>query len=86
MLTRIRNGQKAGKDVVHMPASKLKASVLAVLKDEGYIKDFRREEVAKGRADLVVELKYVGGVGAIQEIAAVSKPGRRMLYPLRKEL
>ena len=78
MLTRIRNAQNAGKDVVRMPGSKLKAAVLAVLKDEGYIKDFHSEEIAKGRSDLVIELKYVGGAGAIQEIDAVSKPGRRM--------
>jgi len=84
MLTRIRNGQNAGKDFVRAPASKLKSAVLAVLKDEGYIKDFRREEVSKGRGELVIELKYVGGVGAIQEIAVVSKPGRRMYSGVEK--
>jgi len=78
MLTRIRNAQAAGKDIVRVPGSKLKSAVLAVLKDEGYIRDFHAEEIAKGRSDLVVELKYVNGAGAIQEIDAVSKPGRRM--------
>ncbi|MCL2757991.1 MAG: 30S ribosomal protein S8 [Alphaproteobacteria bacterium] len=78
MLTRIRNGQKAGKENVRMPASKLRESVLSVLKDEGYIADFRREEIGKNRFDIIVDLKYVGGAGAIQEISVVSKPGRRM--------
>jgi len=78
MLTRIRNGQGAGKESVRTPASKLREAVLAVLKEEGYITDFRREEIGKGRFDIVVDLKYVGGSGAIQEISVVSKPGRRM--------
>ena len=84
MLTRIRNGQKAGKDFVRVPGSKLKSAVLAVLKDEGYIREFNREDVSAGKYELVVELKYVGGTGAIQEIAAVSKPGRRMYSGVEK--
>jgi len=78
MLTRIRNGQSAGKESVRIPASKLRESVLAVLKDEGYIGNFCREEIGKGRFDIIVDLKYVSGQGAIQEISVVSKPGRRM--------
>jgi small subunit ribosomal protein S8 len=84
MLTRIRNGQSAGKETVRVPASRLKAAVLSVLKDEGYITEFHRDEIAKGRAELVVGLKYVNGGGAIQEIAAVSKPGRRMYSGVEK--
>ena len=78
MLTRIRNGQNAGKDFITVPNSKLRAAVLNVLKEEGFIKDFRKEEIDANRANLIVELKYVGGVGAIQEISVVSKPGRRV--------
>ena len=78
MLTRIRNGQNAGKDSVRMPASKLRANVLTVLKDEGYIADFKKEQIDDHRAVLVVDLKYVNGEGAIQEISVVSKPGRRV--------
>jgi len=78
MLTRIRNGQNAGKESVRMPASKLRANVLSVLKDEGYINGFRQEQIDSARANLVVDLKYVNGEGAIQEIAIVSKPGRRV--------
>ncbi|MCL1902451.1 MAG: 30S ribosomal protein S8 [Alphaproteobacteria bacterium] len=84
MLTRIRNGQNAGKESVRVPASRLKEAVLAVLKEEGYIKDFRREEISKGRGELIVELKYVGGDGAIQEISVISKPGRRMYSGVEK--
>ena len=78
MVTRIRNGQNAGKEYVSVPKSKLRAAVLAVLKDEGFITDFREEKIDDNRANLVIELKYVNGNGAIQEISAVSKPGRRV--------
>ena len=78
MLTRIRNGQNAGKDTVSMPHSKLRVNVLEVMKDEGYIDGFAVEELAGNKKDIVVDLKYVGGEGAIQEISVVSKPGRRV--------
>ena len=78
MLTRIRNGQNAGKEFVTMPNSKLRAAVLSVLKEEGFITNFREEKVDDHRSNLVVELKYVGGNGAIQDISIVSKPGRRV--------
>ncbi|MCL1892362.1 MAG: 30S ribosomal protein S8 [Alphaproteobacteria bacterium] len=78
MLTRIRNGQNAGKEFVTMPASKLRAAVLSVLKDEGFIADWRIEALDAHRKNVVVVLKYVGGSGAIQEISVVSKPGRRV--------
>ncbi len=78
LLTRIRNGQNAGKEEITVPNSKLRAAVLQVLKDEGFINDFRKVQIDDKRANLVVILKYVGGDGAIQEISAVSKPGRRV--------
>ena len=78
MITRIRNGQNAGKEFVTVPNSKLRSAVLAVLKDEGFITDFRKEEIDSKRSNLVVELKYVNGNGAIQDIKVVSKPGRRV--------
>lgn len=78
MVTRIRNGQNAGKETVSVPNSKLRAAVLSVLKDEGFIADFREEKIDEKRSNLVIELKYVNGNGAIQEITAVSKPGRRV--------
>ena len=77
MLTRIRNGQRAKKDSVTTPASKLRARVLDVLKREGYIRGYSEEELA-GHAGLRVELKYFEGQPAIKHVARVSKPGRRV--------
>ena len=78
MVTRIRNGQNAGKETIVVPNSKLRQAVLSVLKEEGFIADFRIEAIDEHRSNLVVELKYVAGNGAIQEISVVSKPGRRV--------
>ncbi|MDF2097259.1 30S ribosomal protein S8 [Aquibaculum arenosum] len=85
MLTRIRNGQQAGKTQITAPASKLRFNVLEVLKREGYIRDYRTEKDAKGFDQLVVELKYHDGTPVIREIARVSRPGRRV-YSKIKEL
>ena len=85
MLTRIRNGQGAGKTQITAPASKLRGNVLDVLKREGYIRDFRTEKDAKGFDQIVIELKYHDGTPVIREIARVSKPGRRV-YSKIKEL
>ena len=79
MLTRIRNGQKARLDSVRSPASKLRSSVLDVLKREGYIRGFSREAASDGPGDeLTIELKYHEGEPVIREISRVSKPGRRV--------
>jgi small subunit ribosomal protein S8 len=78
MLTRIRNGQRARQAVVASPASKIRANVLDVLKREGYIRGFTREDLRPGVAELKIELKYVDGEPVIREIARVSKPGRRI--------
>jgi small subunit ribosomal protein S8 len=77
MLTRIRNGQSAKKDSVLTPASKLRANVLDVLQREGYIRGYAEEELA-GQKGLRIELKYFEGQPAIQHLARVSKPGRRV--------
>src|SRR3954453_14017949 len=78
MLTRIRNGQRARQAVVAPPASKMRANVLDVLKREGYIRGFTREQVRPGIAQLKIELKYVDGEPVIPEIPRVSNPGRRV--------
>src|SRR5260370_8396515 len=78
MLTRIRNAQRAHKPIVAAPASRFRANVLEVLKREGYIRGFTREDVRPGVAELKIELKYVDGEPVIREIARVSKPGRRI--------
>ena len=78
LLTRIRNGQQAGKRTIESPASKLRASVLDVLQREGFIRGYAREEVRSGIAKLVIELKYNEGQPVIRRIDRVSKPGRRV--------
>ncbi|RYD63692.1 MAG: 30S ribosomal protein S8 [Sphingomonadales bacterium] len=77
LLTRIRNGQRSRKDSVTSPKSKLRARVLDVLQREGYIRGYGDEQVA-GHDGLRIELKYFEGQPAIQHIARVSKPGRRV--------
>ena len=84
MLTRIRNGQQARKDSILTPASKLRANVLDVLQREGYIRGYSEEELA-GQKGLRIELKYFEGQPAIQHVARVSKPGRRV-YSASREL
>ena len=84
MLTRIRNGQQARKDSILTPASKLRANVLDVLQREGYIRGYAEEELA-GQTGLRIELKYFEGQPAIQHLARVSKPGRRV-YSASREL
>lgn len=78
MLTRIRNGQRAGKTQVKAPASKLRARVLDVLQREGYIRGYTAADVGPGIRELTIELKYHDGEPVIREIARVSKPGRRV--------
>lgn len=84
MLTRIRNGQRAGKVSVSMPSSKLKSSVAQVLQDEGYIAGFSTED-SDGKAVLSVELKYYDGQPVIENLKRVSRPGLR-IYKANDEL
>ena len=83
MLTRIRNGQSAGKSVVVSPASKLRSNVLEVLKREGYIRGYSSAEVRKGIDELTIELKYHEGEPVIREIQRVSTPGRRVYSKIK---
>lgn len=85
LITRIRNAQMRGRSKVLSPTSTLRNRVLAVLKDEGYIRDFREVESTEGRKELEIELKYFEGSPAIHEIQRVSKPGRRV-YSAVKDL
>lgn len=78
MLSRIRNGQMAAKTVIVCPHSKLRENVCAVLTDEGYIRGFKTAERDNNKKDLIIELKYAEGRGAIRQIDRVSKPGRRV--------
>ena len=78
MLTRIRNAQMRGKSTVSTPASKLRAWVLDVLLDEGYIRGYERTTGANGHPALEISLKYYEGTPVIREVKRVSKPGRRV--------
>ena len=77
MLTRIRNAQAAKKVTVSMPNSKVKVGIASVLKDEGYITDFRVDE-NNGKPELEVTLKYYEGRGVIDNIRRASRPGLRI--------
>ena len=77
MLTRIRNGQKARRVTVSMPASTAKEAVAKVLQDEGYILGFSTESEGV-KKQLTVELKYFEGQPVIEHIARTSKPGLRI--------
>jgi small subunit ribosomal protein S8 len=76
MLTRVRNAQKASKVNVKMPASKQKSRIAAVLKDEGYIRDFQVSD--DKLKQLVIELKYFQGKPVIEEVKRISRPGLRI--------
>ncbi len=77
MLTRIRNAQSANKVTVSMPNSKVKVGIASVLKDEGYITDFRVDD-NNGKPQLEVTLKYFEGRGVIDNIKRASRPGLRV--------
>ena len=84
MLTRIRNSQMRGKSTVHTPASKLRAWVLDVLADEGYIRGYEAQTGADGPPEIVISLKYFEGTPVIREIKRVSKPGRRVYMGVKE--
>ena len=83
MLTRIRNGQAANKAAVTMPSSKLKVAIANVLKEEGFIEDFKVEGDTKPELELT--LKYFQGKAVVESIQRVSRPGLR-IYKRKDEL
>jgi small subunit ribosomal protein S8 len=78
MLTRIRNSQLRGKSTVRTPGSKLRARVLEVMADEGYIRGFEETKDVNGHPAIEISLKYYEGTPVIRELKRVSKPGRRV--------
>jgi small subunit ribosomal protein S8 len=78
MLTRIRNAQMRNRPKVSTPASKLRARVLDVLREEGYIRGYAEIEYGGGKTEFEIELKYYDGAPVIREIRRVSTPGRRV--------
>lgn len=83
MLARIRNAQMRRRPKVSTPASNMRARVLDVLVEEGYIRGYARVEPKGGLAEFEIELKYFNGQPAIKEINRVSTPGRRVYSPVR---
>ncbi|MGP1929629.1 MAG: 30S ribosomal protein S8 [Arsenophonus sp. ER-BJ3-MAG3] len=77
MLTRIRNGQAANKAVINMPSSKLKVAISAVLKEEGYIKNYKIE-YDNNQAILKIRLKYFQGKAVVENIKRISRPSLRI--------
>lgn len=76
MLTRIRNALQRSQREVRLPASKLKLAIADLLKQEGYINDFRADDEA-GKSMLVIELKYFEGRPVIDAMRRISRPGLR---------
>ncbi|MFP6736732.1 MAG: 30S ribosomal protein S8 [Rhodospirillales bacterium] len=85
LLTRIRNGQMAGKETISAPASNLRINMLDVLKREGYIRNYERYNVRTGIDEVRIELKYYDGEPVIKEISRISRPGQRV-YARIKDL
>jgi len=78
MITRIRNAQMRTLSKVKIPSSKFRAKILEVLKQEGYIADYKLSPDSRNKNTLLVDLKYSNGLPVIKEIKRVSKPGRRI--------
>ena len=78
MITRIRNAQLRTLNSVSIPNSKFRARILDVLKEEGYISDYKFLSDAKNKGSLIINLKYNNGLPVIKEIRRISKPGRRI--------
>ena len=78
MITRIRNAQLRALFNVKIPSSKFRAKILDVLKQEGYISNYKLLSESNNKSTLVVDLKYHNGLPVIKEIKRISKPGRRI--------
>ena len=78
MITRIRNAQLRALNNVTIPSSKFRARILDVLKQEGYISDYKLLNISKNKGTLLIDLKYSNGLPVIKEIKRISKPGRRI--------
>ena len=83
LIARINNAQMRKKPKVSTPGSRLRVSVLDVLKNEGYIRGYAAVDHADGRSELEIELKYFDGEPVIREMSRVSKPGRRVYVAVR---
>ena len=82
MLARIKNAHQARKSFTSCLKSKLNMNVLAVLKNEGYIRDYKDLEIRKGISSIQIDLKYYNGTPVIKKIKRISKPGIRVYSKL----
>ena len=78
MIARIRNANLRSLSSVSIPSSKFRAKILEVLKEEGYISNYKILSEKQNNKSLIVDLKYNKGIPVIKNIARVSKPGRRV--------
>ena len=78
MITRIRNAQMRQLSKVNIPSSRFRTKILDVLKQEGYIADYKLNSESNKKPFITVNLKYSNGLPVIKEIKRVSKPGRRI--------
>ena len=78
MIARIRNAQMRLLNKVQIPSSKFRAKILDILKQEGYISDYKFLSNSNNKGSLSIDLKYHNGLPVIKEIKRVSKPGRRI--------
>lgn len=85
LIARIKNAASRGRGKVSTPASKMRARVLDILIDEGYIAGYRLVEKAGAFPEFEIELKYVDGAAVPLDFTSVSKPGRR-IYSSVKDL
>jgi len=83
MITRIRNAQSRTKPKVSTPGSKLRKSVLDVLKSEGYIRDYSTMERSDGRSEFEIELKYFDGEPVIRVISACQSRGAASMLSVK---
>ena len=78
MITRIRNAQMRQLSKVNIPSSRFRTKILDVLKQEGYIADYKLNSESNKKPFITVNLKYSNGLPVIKEIKRISKPGRRI--------
>ena len=84
MLARIKNAHKSNKSFTSCYGSKLNSNVLSVLKEEGYIRDFKNVEVRNGINNIKIDLKYHNGSPVIKRIKRISKPGIRVYSKIKE--
>jgi|TARA_B110001452_G_C15183106_1_gene410936 small subunit ribosomal protein S8 len=78
MIARVKNAQARNHKKVELPSSNFKKKIADILKNEGFIKDFKVDDKEKNKSTLSLELKYYSGNPVISAFERVSKPGRRI--------